>query len=246
MNKISYFLLACLTLEAGLLFSMQNPAVVAIHARNKARSQNNQQQHQNQPYYTLFVMQPTPGYRTLKGCVNYLFSQNQIPAGYSMTPDNRWHISTIAIAVPFKGQPNANEVAQAREDLKAIVQRFKRSLARVSFKFNKISSIGNHKFIAAHYDFASGRIEFLNAYAKIYRDFLRKYPDAYMYYGYTAVPHISVAMTQNPGGAVPLNTSQCRRVNNVALLHGGRNLFVATGFYNPQTGRIERDKSQPI
>ena len=67
-----------------------------------------------------------------------------------------------------------------------------------------------------------------------------------MYYGYKAVPHISVASTANPGNAVNLNTRQCGRINNVALLHSGRNLHVATGFYNPQTKRIDRNQTQAI
>jgi hypothetical protein len=246
MKKLGKSLLVLVALGTSYAQAMQSPAITAIHAQNKATSATNEARNQNKPYFTLFVMQPTDGYQTLNSCVNFLYSQNKMPVGYGKIPDKDWHISTIAIAVPFRNQPNPREVQRAAQALRLIVRKYKRALRNVAFQFHKLSSIGTHKFIAAHYDFSAGRREFLEAYAHIIQEFLTLFPDAYMYYGYKFIPHVSVASTARPGGPVNINTSQCRHINNVALLHSGRNLHVATGYYDPATKQIVKDQTGAI
>lgn len=106
--------------------------------------------------------------------------------------------------------------------------------------------LGAHKFIAAHYKFQKGSNSFLEAYAKIVRDFLVLYPDAWMFFGYKTIPHVSVASTGNPGQKVIINTAQCRRINDVELMFKGRELFISAGYKNPQTNKMTFIKSQPL
>lgn len=222
------------------LYGSQTPQIKALHTQNKKTSQSNKAAYANKDYFTLFVMQPTPGYSSLNGCVNYLFRNNRFPKKYTKIPQKDWHISLIAIAVPFIGKPGNAEVDRAAQRLQIILRRYKHLMRGSSFSYSKISSIGTNKFIATHYNFASGETKFLEAYAKAIKDFFAYYRQAYMLYGYKVVPHISVASTNNPGKAININTSGCYRINNINLMHSGRNIYVAGSYYDPKNKTIVR------
>ncbi len=255
-NKI--LAIGLLGLTVGPLFGMKAPrgqsqTAKQLHSKNAATTKANKANYQNQPFFTLNVMQPTPGYFSLNRCVNYLLKGKKFPQGYNKTPDQYWHISTIVIAVPFKGQPNKQEVLKAMADLGKIIKGYKKSLKRVSYEFKSLESIGTHKFIAAHYGFKKGRTPFLASYAQIIAKFLQKHPNSWMFFGYKTIPHISVASTGNPGGKVKISTKGCKppkgknkAVADVKLLHAGRKLFISAGYHDPTTQKMTFLKSKPL
>ncbi len=246
MKKQLTYLIVLVLLSSTQVYGQQAAALRALHARNNATSQANQAAYAAQPnHFTLALMQPTDGYLTLNSCVNYLFSRNRMPAGYGKIPDQNWHISTLVLAVPFVGQPNAREVQNAMSDLRRIVKKYKNRLQGVAYKFDKLESIGTNKFLAAQYSFQTGRRRFLEAYANIIRDFLRLHPNAWLFYGYRTLPHISVASTANPAGQVTVSTGRCRPISDIILFHAGRDMFVSGGFFGPR-GRLQRFQSRPI
>lgn len=247
-NLLLTLALVLSSLSAGAMQGPGKAAILQLHAENKSITSANEAQYKSQPYFTLNIMQPTSGYRTLNSCVNYLLKSKKFPKGYSKIPDNDWHISTIVIAVPFQGAANQQEVVRASKELGNIIKSYKPLLAGVTYEFNSFESLGNHKFIAGQYDFKdrTGKINFLTAYAQIINEFLRKYPEAWMFFGYTTIPHISVARTRNPGGKVLINTAGCNPINDVTLLHNGRNLYISSGYYDPTARKMQFLQSPPL
>ena len=244
---------ALLGITGGSLLGMQphkkgpSPFIQQLDTKNKRTTEGNKAAHQNQPYYILYLMQPTDEYRTLNNCVDSLFHANKFPKGYNKTADSKWHISMIAFAVPFKEAPNREEVVHASNALRNTMKSYKATLRGITFTFQSLESIGTNKFIAAHYDFKNGKAKFLNAYAHIIDDFLQKYNQAWLLYGYKiVVPHVSVAKTSNPGDKVVLNTAKCNKINDVELLYGGRNFFVAASYYDPHLGKTKTLKTKPV
>ena len=235
----------------GQAFGMQPPkeqsqAVLQLHKDNRSITDANQTRYQNTPCFTLNLMQPTDGYRTLSGCVNKLLKDKKIPANYGKIPEKDRHISTIVVAVPFQGKPNQQEVVNAINDLSTIIKGYKSKLKGVTYRFKSLESIGKHKFIAAHYNFKKGKLPFLESYAHIINGFLKKHPTAWMFFGYHTIPHISVLSTGTPGGKITLNISKCNAINDVALMHGGRNLYISAGYFDPTTKKMTFLKSIPI
>ncbi len=219
-----------------------------LHQINSQITKANQAQFGKKPYFSLNVMQPTPAYKTLNQCVNYLFQGKKFPTGYGKMPDKDWHISTIVVAIPFKGQPNKAEVQKAMEKLARIIKKHKATLKGTTFTFKKLESIGKHKFIAAHYDFknAKHKATFLKAYAQIINEFLNYYPDAWMMFGYRTIPHVSIASTGNPTQKVTISTQKCNPIKDVELMYGTRNLFISAGYYDQQAKKMDFLTSNPI
>ena len=248
-NKSLVITLSCLL--AGSALGMKPPkghsqSALQLHSQNASITKANQAQYQNKPYFTFNVMQPADRYFTLIDCVDHLFKGGKFPANYRKTSDKKWHISTMVIAVPFQGQPNEQEVESAMADLNTIIKRYKTSLQRVTYTFKSLESIGKHTSIAAHYDFKLGRTEFLESYASIINDFLKLHPTAWMLFGYKTNPHISVAKTSKPGGKVKISTTGCKPINDIALMHEGRNLYISAGYYDPAAQKTKVLKPNPL
>ncbi len=260
--KIPYkaLTLSAAVLVIGSLLGMrpqksQSQAALQLHRQNKALTDKNKARYQKQPYVTLCVMQPTNGYASLNRCVNYLFNSKRFPYGYKKTADQDWHISTMVLAVPFSSPNMKREAQKAMADLRTIIKQYKQQLNGITYRFMSLESIGTNKHIAAHFRFKDThmRCQFLEAYAHIINEFLQKYPNAWMYYGYETIPHISIARTSNPGGKVIMDTTGCTPlpgkkniIADVTLMHAGRNLFISSGYYDPQTHSIEYQQSKPI
>lgn len=70
--KKKILLLSILASFAGSALAMELPTG-ELHQINSQLTQTNQAQFGKKPYFSLNVMQPTPTYKTLNQCVNYLF-----------------------------------------------------------------------------------------------------------------------------------------------------------------------------
>ena len=78
------------------------PAQTPIGTQNRVQSDKNMNKFQNQPYFTLAVLQPATGYVTLE---NYVKAEAQTlkSHGYGSIPFKNWHLSVLVFAVPFPG-----------------------------------------------------------------------------------------------------------------------------------------------
>ena len=143
-----------------------------VGKQNQQLSDANQKQFQNDPYFTLWVLQPTPGYKTLEAHVKHEKSTMK-NYGYGLTPSKNWHLSLIAIAIPFPNKKQSQKYVQkAMDDLTKIVDSYEQDLTDVEFQFKEIKSLGTHKFLVASYE-RVGKKPFFSIYGDIVHDFLQ-------------------------------------------------------------------------
>lgn len=226
------------------VFGMQMP----VGTQNQQRSDANQQKFAKQPYLTLAVIQPTPGYLSLESHV-----KNQTGAikhaGYGLVPSKDWHLSVMVFAVPFAHQQVSQAYAQqALDSLAQVICGYQNHLTDVEFQYKELKSLGTHKFLAAMYD-RVGKKPFFRVYADIVRDFMHIYPDSWMYYGYGMVPHVSVASKMKAAGAATATTipgAPQAPVKNLLLRHKGRKLEISARYFDTQLNKLVELKSNPI
>ncbi len=263
-QKTLFLVLAFATASA---YCMEvGPSATTFSAQLKKRTTENEANYKDQPFFTLNIMQPTKGYISLKQCVNYLFKWDKFPENYGSIPPKFYHMSLVTFAVPFDN-PSEYDVKRAMLDLSEITADVLPLFDNVSYTFTELQGIGTNKFIAAHYGFSAGKQYFFAAYELIVARFLAKYPKTWMRYGFDPLPHVSVASRKKPAkpvkastetlfrGAGPrprvglgsaldvpkvtIDTSQCRAIADLNLLHKGRQIEVSGQFYNKEAQKLE-------
>ncbi len=237
-----------------LTVSLQGAApAIPVGRQNQVQSDANQQAFQQQPFFTLAVLQDTTGYTNL---ADHLKAEQRAirAAGYdtSEVDPKDWHLSVIILAVPFpNGRFSAQYAQNALDALEAIINKHLARLTGVQFKFKELSSIGP-KFLAAMYE-RVGKKAFYRVYGDIIREFFDLYPNSWSFYGYSMVPHISVAMT--PKGSAPvavpiqIQTAPRKAIPDVELRFTGRayqrKLKIAARYKDAQNKWVELE-SNPI
>ncbi len=226
---------------------------IPVAKQNQIQSDQNQQLNQQQPFFTVAVLQPATGYLSLEDHVN-----QQLPtlkaAGYGLVPPKDWHLSVMIFAIPFPNQqPSAQYAQQALDTLSSLLsQKYKDDLTDITFEYKKLETLGNHKFLAAIYD-RVGKKPFFRVYANIVRDFFNTYPDSWMFYGYGMLPHISVASKMKAAGPAVQTTIAGAPIKPVKLLnlrHKGqayqRQLEISARWFDPNQKQWVELKSKPI
>lgn len=230
-------------MAAAPALSMQ----ISVAKQNQQLSDANQQAFANQPYLTLAVIQPTPGYRSLE---THVKNQNTAikNAGYGQVPSQDWHLSVMVFAVPFPQQPSLAYAQQALDHLAAIIDGYKKDLSDVEFQYTELKSLGSHKFLVAEYE-RVGRKPFFSLYADIVHDFMQTYPQSWMYYGYDMVPHVSVASKMKSAGAASATMIQGAPrspIKNLQLRHKGRKLEISARYFDTNLNKLVELTSNPI
>lgn len=253
MNKL-YALLFSLSIMP--LCGMQQP----IGTQNQQQSDANQNKFQNRPFFTLAVLQPATGFKSLEAYINQV--QLELKAqGYGVVPPADWHLSVMIFAVPFpQGKIDPAYAQQAMNNLSSIIEKgFSPStqqpsvdaLTNIVFGFKALKSIGTHKFIVAEFE----RIKkpFFRVYGDIVRAFFNTYGDSWMFYGYGMVPHVSVAskmIAAGPAASTSIATKPAQPIKKFKLRHKGkayqRKLEISGRWHDPQQQKMVEIKSLPI
>ena len=245
------------------MYGMQlQPAQNPIGTQNQVQSDKNMNKFQNQPYFTLAVLQPATGYVSLE---NYAKAEAQTlkSHGYGLIPFKNWHLSVIVFAVPFLGgKVDPAYVQQALDALEDILKRGQsvsvhqnvlQALTDVTLEYTGLESIGTHKFLVAKFERKPGTKAFFRVYGDIVRSFFNIYPNSWMYYGYGMVPHVSVASKMKGAkvaGPTRINALPPQPVQDIKLRHQGhayqRKLHINARWRNPSTKKMEELKSHGI
>lgn len=245
-------------ISVPLAQAMQLP----VGRQNQLQSDANAQKYQNQPYFTLAVLQPATGYTSLEAHVNDRLTDIK-NAGYGLVPPKDWHLSVMIFAIPFpKGKIDRAYAQEALETLEAILRQgwsqvvnagILQAVTDVTFEYKDLKTIGNHKFLVANFERKQGTKPFFRVYGDIARSFFDIYPDSWMYYGYGMMPHISVASKMKAAGApgatqIPQHPKQ--PIQDIKLRHQGkayqRKLFITARWFDPATKQMDEIQSQAI
>lgn len=224
--NIRKFLMIAVSLLTASLQGMPAPKI-PIGRQNQLQSDTNQQKFQQNPapFFTLAVLQPTKGYKSLEAHVDA--EKGAIKAvGYDdFVDEDDLHLSVIVLAIPFpNGKISPQYVQQAIDALEAILTKYLQELTDVTFEYKDLESIGP-KFIAAIFE-RTGPKPFFRVYGKILREFFDQYPNSWSFYGYEMKPHVSIAKT--PKGAAPVVGSitipgaPAKPIRDLNLRHAGR------------------------
>lgn len=252
--KILYALL--ISLSIAPIGAMQKP----VGQQNKVQSDANQKQYNNQPFFTLAVLQPATGFKSLEAYVNQV-KPTLNAAGYGLMPTAQWHLSVMIFAIPFPhGIIDAEYAQTAMDFLSSIVTHGNsqstgntiiNALTDITFGFKDLKSIGAHKFVVA--EFQRKKKPFFRVYGDIVRSFFNQYPHSWMFYGYGMLPHVSVASKMNAAGpATPtiIAAKPAQPVKDLKLRHKGkayqRKIEINARWYDPQQKKMIELHSKAI
>lgn len=208
--------------------------------QNQEQSDANEKKFNQEPFFSIFVLQPTPGYTTLE---KYVEDEKAVikQHGYGLIPSQNWHFSLMAFALPFPNKKiSETYVQKAVDDLTKIISGYEQDLTDVEFAYKELTSLGTHKFLTAIYE-RSGQKPFFRVYADIVHDFMQLYPDSWMFYGYGVKPHVSIASKMKTAGAATATeiTDLPRKpIKNFLLRHKGRKLQISARYLDPATKKL--------
>ncbi len=270
----SLLVLAVISIAAPAFSMEEGQQSTTLSAQLQKKVRENEDNYKDDQFFSLFIIQPSEGYKTLWKCVDHLFRNGQFPENYKRIPSKYYHMTLATFAVPYSTNNRSAEVQKAVQALKEITADVLPLLDLVSYRFKEIKGIGTNKFIAAYYDFTQGKDFFYAAYELIVARFLAKYPKTWMRYGYSLVPHVSIVVRkrkeQPQKVVVQTSQPQVRRaglgsgrdiekvtipftedimetkkcinvtVEELNLLHKGRDLKISGDFYDQEKKKLER------
>lgn len=145
--------------------------------------------------FKLLVMHPTPRLVRTDNVVEAHRREIE-QLGYTINPKEKRHLTLMTWHVPFTNwQVDCPYAKEALSWLWPNVENSLGEFADINFTFTHFGTLMNEKHLVAFYDFATpqDRQKFYAVYDRIVREYLKRYPNAWMSVPYEFKPHVTVA-----------------------------------------------------